>query len=168
MECFNCSKEASRRSTLILPDPKAVKDEMVCDECFSVFQEGEWIEVYEGPALFRGGKSRSIEGSRPPERYHMGEVLKTLSDPIRRGIIHFFENHTEDTTASLEEVVAHIERQISLRNGDALWKTLYQVHLPALQSEGWLEFETERKIITYHGHDEAEQLLRDVLGMFSA
>lgn len=168
MECFNCSREASERFSLILADPEKLKDKIICDECVSVFQKGEWIEVHNAPAQMRGRKSRSIEGSRPHKVHQVDEVLKTLSDPIRRGIIHFFENHTDETTASIEELVAHIERQNPSRTSEALWKTLYQVHLPELQSKGWLDFDTERKVITYHGHDEAERLLREVHGMFSS
>lgn len=167
MECFNCSGEASNRFGLIIAEPNELKDKPICDECVSVFQHGEWVGVHEAPAQMRGGKSRSGTGSRPDEGQQLDELLMTLSDPIRRGIIHFFENHTPETTASLEELVAHIERQKPARSSEALWKTLYQVHLPALQSKGWLEFDTEREVITYHGHDEAERLLREVHGLFS-
>lgn len=167
MKCFNCSKGASKRFPLIDADPKALNEEMICDECVSVFQQGDWIEVRDGPAEMRGGKSRSIEGSRPREVPEVDEVLKTLSDPIRRGIIRFFETHTDEKTASLEELVAHIGRQNPSRTSEALWKTLYQVHLPALQSKGWLEFDTEQNLVTYHGHDEAERLLRELHGIFS-
>lgn len=109
----------------------------------------------------------SRAGYHPHKVHQVDEVLRTLSDPIRRETIHYFENHIDETTAPLEELVAHIERRIPSRTSDALWKTLYQVHLPALQSKGWLEFDTERKIITYHGDDGAERLLREVHGMFS-
>lgn len=167
MKCFNCSGEATKRYTLMLAGPKVLKDKVICDECVSVFQQGEWIEVHEAPALMRGGNSRSNESYSPQKAHQVDEVLKTLSDPIRREIIHYFENHTDETTASLEELVTHIERRTPSSTSEALWKTLYQIHLPALQSKGWLEFDTERNIVTYHGHDEAERVLREVHGMFS-
>lgn len=94
------------------------------------------------------------------------ELLQTLSDPIRREIIRYFENQPEGTTASIEELVVHIEGRMPSKTGDELWKTLYQVHLPTLQSRGWVEFDTEREIVSYHGHQEAEQLLREVHDTF--
>lgn len=52
-----------------------------------------------------------------------------------------------------------------MKAGDGLWKTLYQVHLPTLQSRGWLEFDTEREIVSYHGHGEAEQMIGNIHDM---
>lgn len=92
------------------------------------------------------------------------EVLETLSHPIRREIIRYFESQSTGTTASLEELVTHLKSRESTQDG--LWKTLYQVHLPTLQSRGWLEFDTKSKIVSYHGHEEAEQVIGDIHAMF--
>lgn len=94
------------------------------------------------------------------------ELLQTLSHAVRREIIRYFEDQPVGATASIEELVDHLESRESTKTGDGLWKTLYQVHLPTLQSSGWLDFDTEREIVSYHGHEEAEQLLGDIHQMF--
>lgn len=94
------------------------------------------------------------------------ELLDTLSHPVRREIIRYFENEPAGATVSLEELVAHIESRESTKTADGLWKTLYQVHLPTLQSRGWLEFDTESEMVSYHGHEEAVQLLGEIHDMF--
>lgn len=94
-------------------------------------------------------------------------LLQTLSHPVRRDVIRYFENRQNGTTASLEELVAHLESQESTKTSDELWRTLYQVHLPTLQSGGWLTFDTERESVSYHGHEEAEQLLGQLHAIFT-
>lgn len=103
----------------------------------------------------------------PEKAPKVDELLQTLSNSIRREIIHYFENHNEGTMASLEELVAHIDNRMPTKTTDELWVTLYQAHLPKLQSKGWLEFDTRSDTITYHGHHQAEQLLREVHGVFN-
>lgn len=94
------------------------------------------------------------------------DLLQTLSHSVRREVIRYFEERPDQTTASLEELVAHVERRDSTKTTDGLWKTLYQVHLPTLQSQGWLEFDPERETISYDGHEEAEQLLGEIYRIF--
>lgn len=94
------------------------------------------------------------------------ELLKTLSNSVRREIIRYFENHTEGTTASFEELVVHIESRMPMKTKKSLRVTLYQDHLPTLESRGWLEFDTKSTTIKYQGHDEAAQLLKKVQDVF--
>lgn len=94
------------------------------------------------------------------------ELLQTLSHSVRREIIRYFENRPAGTSASLEELVAHLKSRESTKTRDGLWKTLYQVHLPTLQTRGWLEFDPEFEVVSYHGHEEAERLMRDIYEMF--
>lgn len=93
-------------------------------------------------------------------------MLQTLSHSVRRGVICYFENQPSEITASLEELVAHIESRESTKSKDVVWKTLYQVHLPTLQSRGWLEFDTESEMVSYHGHEKAEQLIGNIHDVF--
>lgn len=108
----------------------------------------------------------TAENGSSHEVVEVDELLQTLSHAVRREIIRYFENQPDGTTASLEELVAHIKSRESTKTRDGLWKTLYQVHLPTLQSRGWLEFDTESEIVSYHGHEKAEQLIRDIHDMF--
>lgn len=94
------------------------------------------------------------------------ELLQTLSHSARREIIRYFENQPAGTTATVAELVTHIKGRDSTKTADGLWKTLYQVHLPTLQSRGWLELDTESETVSYHGHEKAEQLLGDMHDMF--
>lgn len=94
------------------------------------------------------------------------DLLHTLSHPVRREVIRYFEERPDQATAPLKALVAHVESRDSKKTTDGLWKTLYQVHLPTLQSQGWLEFDTERETVTYHGHEEAEQLVGEVYSIF--
>lgn len=94
------------------------------------------------------------------------DLLQTLSHSVRREVIRYFEERPDQATASLDELVAHVECRDSTKTADGLWKTLYQVHLPTLQSQGWLEFDPESETISYYGHEEAEQLLGEVYRIF--
>jgi len=93
-------------------------------------------------------------------------LLQTLSNSVRREIINYFETCTDDPTASLSELVDHVETRLPAMASKDLWVLLTQDHLPTLQNRGWLEFDQEGDTVLYHGHDHAEQFLRDVLGMF--
>jgi hypothetical protein len=113
----------------------------------------------------------SIDSPKAGYGYSLGEMdvdglLQTLSHPVRREVIRYFEERSDQTTVSLDELVAYVECQDSAKMTDGLWKTLYQVHLPTLQSQGWLEFDNERETVSYHGHEEAEQLLGEVYAIF--
>lgn len=97
----------------------------------------------------------------------LDELLNTLSHPVRREVVRYFENQTEEATASLDEIVHFVESQVASKSGEDLWKTLCQAHLPTLERRGWLKFDTEREMVTYYGHEEAEQLLGDVYDIFA-
>lgn len=92
-------------------------------------------------------------------------LLQTLSNPIRRETIRYFENHPVETS-SIEDLVAHLETQHPSKAGDELWRTLYQVHLPNLESDGWLAFDSGRETVSYHGQEDAMELLREVCAIF--
>lgn len=110
----------------------------------------------------------SVEDCYPNKAPKVDKLLQTLSDSVRREIIHYFENHTVKQTASLDELVAHIENRIPAKPIEDLWILLSQDHVPSLEARGWLEFDAESNVIRYHGHDEAARLLKDVLDVFEA
>lgn len=110
----------------------------------------------------------SADECYPDKAPLVDKLLQTLSNSIRREIIHYFENHSSEPTASLEDLVAHIVSRMPTMTSEDLWVLLTQDHLPTLQSREWLEFDTGRDTVLYHGHDQAERLLSDVHGVFEA
>lgn len=106
------------------------------------------------------------DGSSNGER-GVDELLRTLSHPVRREIIRYFEKQPAGTTASLEELVAQIKSRRSTEPRDVLFKTLYHVHLPKLQSRGWVEFDTESELVSYYGHETAEELIGNIYDIFT-
>jgi len=119
----------------------------------------------------------SVEGTNAPEAYkekrssqnvrRVNELLETLSDPVRREIVHYFENHAERTDASLDEVISHIVARKPGESHEKLMLELPQTHLAKLQSKGWLDYDSRTGHIAYHGNEGAKQLLSDVFEIFS-
>lgn len=108
----------------------------------------------------------AAENGPSPGENDVDELMDTLSHPLRRDIIRYFEGQPTGATASLEELVIHIESMHSTKTKEELWKSLYQVHIPTLQSRGWLVFDTEHELVSYYGHEVAEQLLEEVQNIF--
>jgi len=108
----------------------------------------------------------SADSGGPGIETPLDELLSTLSNPIRREALRYFEKQSTEATASLQEVVDYVENRMASKSSEDLWNTLYQVHLPTLEQRGWLKFDTEHESISYHGHQEAEQLLREVCDIF--
>lgn len=54
-ECFICVGPATERYTLVLEDDTRVEAKLLCEECVADVRDVEWIDVYEGPVLTRGG-----------------------------------------------------------------------------------------------------------------
>jgi hypothetical protein len=102
----------------------------------------------------------------PEKRKQADELLTTLSDPIRREIIHYFEIHSEDPNTSLDELAAHIADRMPAENKERLMLELPQTHFSTLQSDGWLSYDMRTGSIKYHGDENAKQLLTEVRDMF--
>lgn len=103
----------------------------------------------------------------PDKAPQVDSVLDTLRNNVRRELIHFFENLTTETTATLEELVAHIERRVPAEDGARLSTRLVHEHLPKLQSRGWIDFDRRTGTIRYHGHSSAGQLVQEVADIFA-
>ena len=108
----------------------------------------------------------SIDNCNPEKRERADELLTTLANPIRREIVHYFENYIDEPNSSLEELTIHIADQLPDERKENLMLTLPQTHLSKLQSRGWLSYDTQTEEITYHGCEEAKQLLTEVRDMF--
>ncbi len=108
-----------------------------------------------------------------PANYHPSEaptvdqVLDTLCHSLRRAIVHYFERLASEPTASLGELVAHLEQRVPDRDCSEISTALVHVHIPKLETRGWLEFERRTETVRYYGHDTAGRLLRQVAEVFS-
>lgn len=96
------------------------------------------------------------------------ELLDTLSHPIRREVIYYFEHFATDNTASMDDLAAHIEGQASSVDGSELREGLHHAHLPKLTERGWLDYDTRSNDIRYYGHDDAAEFLSQLADVFSA
>lgn len=110
----------------------------------------------------------SSQGCYPVKSTQINELLDILSHPLRREIIYFFENHTDSSTAFLDEVVLHIDDRVPEEFGEELSITLYHTHLPKLDAAGWLDYDRTTDRIHYYGDANAERLLEELQAVFSS
>lgn len=107
-----------------------------------------------------------VDSCYPEKRKRADELLTTLSNPVRREIIHYFENYSEGGSSSLDELATHLADRMPAESQESLMLNLPQTHLPKLQSGEWLSYDKQTGQIRYHGNEEAEKLLTDVRDMF--
>ncbi|WP_276259939.1 DUF7344 domain-containing protein [Haloglomus litoreum] len=103
----------------------------------------------------------------PDKAPTINRLLDTLRHHLRREAIHYFENIESTDTATLEEVAEHITRRVPEMDRERVVLELTHIHLPQLESNGWVEYDTRTHQIRYHGHDSAESLLTELAEMFS-
>jgi hypothetical protein len=108
----------------------------------------------------------SLTECYPTKAPQIDDLLETLSDDVRRHIINYFETDTNDTVASLAELVAYIADRIPHQTAEKLSTTLPHHHLPLLAARGWIEFDRRTEVVRYTGNDDAERLLADVRDIF--
>lgn len=106
-------------------------------------------------------------GCYPNKAPMIDQLMDTLSNSVRREIIHYFENHNSRKNATVDELVIHIGTRVPNKDREELLLTIRHNHLPKLQSRGWLEFEYRSNTIRYYGHGSVQQWLRDVLEVFN-
>lgn len=105
--------------------------------------------------------------SSPEEILAVNNLLGTLSHHVRRGVIYYFEQTTTETTATLEELITHVESEVALTTQEELKMALPHAHLPLLEARGWLEYDTQTDTIEYHGHDDAAEYLAELTSVFA-
>lgn len=102
-----------------------------------------------------------------PERSpKIDSLLETLSDNLRREVIHYFENHTDADSATLTELVNHIDNRVPDKDAQEVRMELHHQHLSRLHKRGWLEYDTRHDDIHYSGRDSAEELLTKLVDVF--
>lgn len=95
------------------------------------------------------------------------KLLNTLSHNLRREVIHYFENIESKHTATVADLATHIARRVPEIDREQAALELTHNHLPKLESNGWVEYETRTHCVRYHGHDSAEKLLAELAEMLS-
>ncbi|WP_135821071.1 DUF7344 domain-containing protein [Halostella litorea] len=102
----------------------------------------------------------------PEKAPAIDKLLDTLSNHLRRQVIDYFENHTQSRTASLDELVVYVERQVPSEGHEQLKLNLIHVHLPELAERGWIDYDRQDYQIHYNGHENADRWLREVRSVF--
>ncbi|MFD1644358.1 DUF7344 domain-containing protein [Haloarchaeobius litoreus] len=108
----------------------------------------------------------SLESCYPDKSPAIDDLLDVLCDNLRRETIHYFENCTEERTATVDELVAHIDDRVPAPPREQLRIQLRHVHLPKLSDRGWLDFDADTGRVRYRGNDQAGQLTREVHEIF--
>jgi hypothetical protein len=106
-------------------------------------------------------------GCYPEKAPKTDQLLDTLSHNLRREVIHYFENIEPTNAATVEEVAMHIARRVPDMNREQVSLHLRHNHLPMLESNGWIEYDTHSDCIRYRGHDSATDLLAELVEMLS-
>ena len=96
----------------------------------------------------------------------VNDVTEALGHHLRREVVHYFENGTSDETASLEDLASHIAQRVPEMNQEIATLHLAHIHVPKLQSYGWVEYDPRTQQIRYRGHDSAEILLAELSEIF--
>ena len=89
-------------------------------------------------------------------------LLETLCHPLRREIIKYFENCSETETAALEELLGHLEEELSIETRERAKMQLLHQHLPKLSETEWLAYDPDSDAVQYYGNDEAKRLIEDI------
>ncbi|MFW5948323.1 MAG: DUF7344 domain-containing protein [Halolamina sp.] len=103
----------------------------------------------------------------PAKAPRVDDLLETLNNPVRREVVHFFENYTDAQTADLDEITTHIERRVSAEIGEDLRVKLTHTHLPKLDDYGWLNYHATTGTVQYHGHSHADEWLTELRNIFT-
>lgn len=93
-------------------------------------------------------------------------MFETLSQNLRREVIHYFENHTDSDSAPLSDIVTHIERRVPQSDRESIRTALHHQHLPLLHDRGWIDYDTRQSDIHYHGKESAEEFLTEMASVF--
>lgn len=103
----------------------------------------------------------------PEESLAVNNLLDTLSHHVRREVIFYFEQTTTDTTATLDELIKHVEPEVPLTTREELRVSLPHAHLPLLEARGWLEYDTQSEAIQYHNRDDDAEYLSELTSIFT-
>jgi len=106
------------------------------------------------------------DGDSAVQPLSLDAVLEILSNYQRRAILH----HLIDAPGhlhSLDELIAHLSRVETQRNGeppgeDYLLSVLVHIHGPKLQQAGLIDYDVRSGEVRYHPHERVERLLEQI------
>lgn len=102
----------------------------------------------------------------PEKAPKVNKMLDILYHHLRREIIHYFETHTDDETAAIDDVIIYLDKRVPEESTETLHTELRHHHLPKLAESGWINYDTRTGHIQYLGHDQATQWLDEIRVMF--
>lgn len=102
----------------------------------------------------------------PEKAATINTLFDTLAHNVRREVIYYFEQCTEAETATIDELVEHIEPRIPGRSAEHVEIELVHKHVPKLADREWVEYDRRTRQIRYLGHDRARQFIREVHDVF--
>lgn len=104
-----------------------------------------------------------------PERSpQVDKLSQTLSHNFRREVIDYFENHTDDDSVFLSEVIDYISSRVNGYDREGIEKALRHHHLPLLNERGWLDYDDREGVIRYYGKRSAGELLSAMVRVFNS
>lgn len=104
----------------------------------------------------------------PEKAPEADQLLDTLSHPIRREVVYYFERFATDDTASIDDLSAHVEEQVPLTDLSGIRHALHHAHLPKLAERDWLDYDARSGDVRYYGHEDAAELLSELADVFAA
>jgi streptomycin 6-kinase len=108
----------------------------------------------------------SSQACYPEKAPKVDELLDTLSHHLRRELVLYFETHADNESATLDDVVAHIEQRVPAESTETLHIEIHHNHLPKLAERGWLDYDRRSGHIRYRGHDQATRWVEEVCAVF--
>ena len=99
---------------------------------------------------------------RKAHRADLHQPLDTINHCHRRAIIRYFESQAENS-AVLEDLVTYIEKQSTDKDRQDIRIGLYHIHLPKLEAEGILRYDSDDNTIRYNGSERYRSLLNELL-----
>lgn len=108
----------------------------------------------------------SVDGCSPDDVADIDRLMHSLGDGIRRKVICYFENVCPGVTTTLDELTDYVDDRMAHVDRETIRVDLWHNHLPTLDERGWLDVDERTEVIRYYGHDDAEQLMREVMDIF--
>jgi hypothetical protein len=108
----------------------------------------------------------SYQSRYPGKPPAVDDLLDTLSNHLRREVVNYFETAADSLTATLDEVVHFCEQRGVPEESEQVRLRLVHTHLPKLADRGWLDYGRRSDDIQYHGHERAEQWLKELRALF--
>ncbi len=103
----------------------------------------------------------------PEKAQRIDDLLDVLGHRHRREIVHYFENHTDEPTATLDSLVAHVAGRVPGGDREELRMTFAHAHLPKLRDHDWIDYDPRQELVRYYGHDGVARLLGEMRTVFA-